>query len=119
MSLQKETPCSDPWDKIVQGALSLACTAQRHSVLKTGEHVFGAVLGKKQRNLRDSLGVRLLANIKAVIDVNDDYEWNRLIHLLDDVVDDPVRLREVVEWGLTSKNEEVLTDAKALLVELS
>ena len=114
MSLLEEASCSDPWDKVVQGGLSLACTAQRYSVLKTGERVLEVAFGD-EHGLVERLSARLMDNVKAVIDVNDDYEWNQLVRVLGKIMSDPVRLREIAEWGLTSTNEEVRADARDLL----
>lgn len=120
VSLSNEAPCSDPWSKLVQGALSLACTAQRHSVLKTGERALEVVFGDELgHGLGSTLGARLMDDVKAVIDVDDDYEWNQLVRVLKSlkILDDPIRRREIAEWGLTSKNTDVLADAKGLLAE--
>jgi len=87
-------------------------------VLKTGERVLQVVFCNESRhNLVDKLGARLMANVKAVIDVNDDYEWNQLVRVLESlkILDDSDRRREIAEWGLTSMNEDVLSDAKRLL----
>lgn len=120
MSLSEDAPCGHPWSKVVQGALSLACTAQRCSVLKTGERVLEVVFGNESgHNLVAQLSAKLMGDVKAVIDVSDYYEWGQLVYVLKNlkILNDPIRLREIAEWGLTSKNAEVLASANGLLAE--
>ncbi len=111
-------PSLSPWRQIVQGAVSLACTAQRIPVIATGRAVFASVFGKQAHHgLGQYLRKHLVEDIQQVIDRDDDYEFNLLIWLLEThtLTDE---LQVVAQWGLTSDNLDVIEYARKALVEV-
>ena len=66
---------------VVQGALRLACTAQRYPVIATGQRVFAQLFGPGTSLVPQDLEMlkkRLPKNIEQSIDLTDEYEVNLL-----------------------------------------
>jgi len=109
-------PNTNPWELILRGALNLACTAQRIPVLNIGEHILHDLFSPDS-NWNDSaetLKPMLLHVAKEEISQTDDYEFRRLITVLEDC-ELSKELKSIIDWGLASSDTDVVDAAKEWL----
>jgi len=105
---------TNPWEQILRGALNLACTAQRIPVLSIGEHILQDLLSPPWDTNAEKLKSTFVRVAKEEISQTDDYEFRRLVTVLEDcqLKDE---LKTIIDWGLASSDADVVDAAQEWL----